>query len=300
MADAEKCAPPHPFAIWMQAVRAYAFPASALPVILGTFAATPLGSIRWGLAIGSLVSVLLMHSAGNLLNDYFDLRYGVDKPGVEPGRPGGVLRAGFLTPSAVFIAAFVCLAIAAPISFIIVYMAGFWALFFGLCGVFALYAYTGPPFTLKYRALGEPLIFIVYGPFPFLGAAYVQTGRLEMLALLYSIPVGMLIVAILLANNARDLVEDRASGIATLAIRLGPQWSRRAYAFLLIGAPCSLVLFAALDLIPKWPLLAIAAFPAAIPLLRKDFAAASALADLDARTVGYMALFSIFLLIGIL
>jgi 1,4-dihydroxy-2-naphthoate polyprenyltransferase len=58
------------------------------------------------------------------------------------------------------------------------------------------------------------------------GSAYVQLERVPLAAAAASLPVGLGAVAILLANNVRDIDGDRLAGKRTLAVRLGRDRSR--------------------------------------------------------------------------
>src|SRR5690606_6714501 len=94
-----------------------------------------------------------------------------------------------------------------------------------LCGV----AYTGGPFPLGYHGLGDLFVFIFFGVVGVTGSAYLQTGTLDGLALAASVPVGLLVTNILVINNLRDIVTDRAAGKHTLAVRIGAPASRVQY-----------------------------------------------------------------------
>lgn len=103
-------------------------------------------------------------------------------------------------------------------------------LFIGLVGVLSATLY----YKFKYVALGDLMIFICYGLAIALGTVYVMTGQLVWAVLPVSAPLGLLIVAILHANNTRDIEQDRSAGIRTLAMNQGLEGAQVTYqAFLL-------------------------------------------------------------------
>ena len=109
----------------------------------------------------------------------------------------------------------------APMGAILIRIGGWPVAAIAAVGLFGAYAYTGPPFALKYRRLGELCIFIVYGPAVVVGAGYMQAMKVTPKMLLYSVPLGMLITAIVSANNLRDIEEDGSAKVRTLACALG-------------------------------------------------------------------------------
>ena len=158
--------------LWLRvrytALRTFSLPVSVLPVVLAVAVVRSVAQWHWGTLAASVFGVALLHAAGNLLNDYFDFRSGVDgKVHGDEGRPGRLLVRGKLKPRDVAAEAFGCLLLAAPMGAYLIWRCGFGILWFGLAALAALYAYTGPPLKLKYRALGELLIFLVFN-FPFL------------------------------------------------------------------------------------------------------------------------------------
>lgn len=223
-------------------LRAFSFPVSLLPTVLAVAAVRPIRQWRPGLLAAELIAVLLLHALGNMLNDYFDFRFGADRPGPDDAsRPGRLLVRGILTPTDVRNE---CLILSLPlivVSTMIVASCGPGILLFAAAGMAGAWAYTAPPFRLKYHALGEFTIFLVFGPALMLGAAFAQTGRIEPAALLLSVPVGLGTTAVLAGNNLRDWEEDRGGNVRTLAHVWGPRAQLAFYIALLASA----VLFAA-------------------------------------------------------
>jgi 1,4-dihydroxy-2-naphthoate polyprenyltransferase len=179
-----------------------------------------------------------------------------------------------------------CLAIAAVLTAYLVWACGWQVLGFGAAAAVSLYVYTGPPFAMKYHAMGEGLIFLTFGPLLMLGAAFTQTGRLEMAALLASIPVGLATTAILVGNNIRDRDEDAGAGITTLSGLIGHGGLRVLYLALVVLSVVSLSALAIRGQVPK----VLAAAPVLLALLAKPIACVvrnQRLADIDAQTAKF-------------
>ncbi len=270
-----------------RAMRTFSLPVSVLPVAVATAAAVPVGRWNWPVLIASALGVGLLPCAGNLLNDYFDYKRGVGrKVDGDENRPGRQLVKGLMTPAQTVAQAAVCLALAGLLAAYLVWACGPGLLWFAAAGAVSLYIYTGPPLALKYRALGEPLIFITFAPLPMLGAAYVQTGRLELPALLASIPVGLATTAILVGGNIRDRDEDRQAGIVTLSTVIGHDRLRAVYVFLMVAAVLTLAGMAAGGIMPR----VLMAAPVLLVLAAKPLTAAikdQRLPDMDARTAQF-------------
>ena len=271
------------------AMRMFSLPISVLPVVLATAAVRPPGDWDWYVLIASVLGAVLLHLAGNMLNDYFDFISGVDrKVDGDENRPGRLLVRGLLRPAEVLAQAIICLLAAVPFGGFLLWRCGPGILWFGFAAIVGLYSYTGPPFKLKYRAMGEVLIFLICGPTLMLGAAYAQTGRIDMVVLWLSLPVGMTTTAILVGNNIRDTHEDSTAGIKTLAHVLGGKAMRALYVVLLAGSVLGLAGLAAAGVIPR----AIMAAPILLVLLYKPLThvwRGIRLPDIDARTARFLA-----------
>ena len=286
--------------VWLRVARPFSFPASAAGVMVGTAAAAPIRLWNWWILAAELLLVLLLHSFGNLLNDYFDFRSGVDRPQRgDEGRPGRFLVRGEVLPRQVLTLAIACLLLTLPLAALMFGRGGWVAAIIGLVGVAGAYSYTGWPLHLKYRGLGELCIFLVFGPAVVAGAVWMQLGKLDIRALALSVPVGMAITSILSAGNLRDLDEDRQAGIRALARLIG----RRAYVLLhcllLFGAPALLAVLVAAGVAPTWSLLGLLAVPLAVrPAM--DAARGRRVSDADAVVARYMTAFSALVCVGLI
>jgi 1,4-dihydroxy-2-naphthoate polyprenyltransferase len=280
-------------------LRLFALPISLLSVPMVTAAVLPPPRWRWDILILSTAGVACLHLVGNLLNDYFDHKFSVDRhnPEDDGTRPGRVLVRGDLRPADVLIEALVCSAAAGLIALYLVWECGASLVWFGLIGIAGLYAYTGPPFKLKNNALGELTMFVVFGPALGLGAAFAQTGRLELMALWVSLVPGLATAATLAGNNFRDRDEDARAGIRTIAQFRHGTAARVVYVVLAIGAALVPFVLAALRLAPP----ALLGAPLLLLLLARPFrnmASGKRQPDIDVETVRFEAALLVAMLIA--
>ena len=271
----------------LAALRAFSLPVSVLPVVAAVAAAVPFSKWNWPVLIASSLGAGLLHLTGNLLNDYFDFRSGVDhREEGDENRPGRQLVKGQLRPKDILAEAMLCLMLAGVLTAYLIWQCGPDLLWFGLAAGVSLYIYTGPPLALKYHALGEALIFLTFGPILLLGAAYAQTHQLELSALLVSLPVGLATTAILVGNNVRDRDEDRSAGIKTLSRVIGHNGLRALYVTLVILSVIGLAAMAAVGAAPRFLL----ASPLLLVLLAGPLKAVikdERLSDIDAQTARF-------------
>ena len=219
---------------WVAGARPRTLPAALAPVFAGTGAAAALDSaIAWRAVLAGVVALALQVGV-NYANDYSDGVRGTDDVRVGPFRLVGSRAA---RPEAVKAAAFAAFAVACLAGLALVVATGaWWLVVVGALCVAAAWGYTGTSRPYGYRGLGEVAVFVFFGVVAVVGTAYVQTGRLNGLALVTSLPVGALACALLVANNLRDIPTDRVSGKTTLAVRLGDTRTRTLYAALLAVA----------------------------------------------------------------
>lgn len=240
--------------LWLRAIRVYSLPASVVPVVVGgAYAWYATGRFSWGLFLLALAAGMLYHVGANLINDAYDYKHGVDRQGTFGG--SGVLVDGSLSFGQVLAAAYLALAMGTGIGFYFVYLHGLPMLAIGVAGFLGAVFYTTTPGSAKYNALGEPLVFVMMGVLMVLGAYLVVAGELTWGALWVSLPVAFLVTAILQANDARDIVDDREAGVTTLAIVLGPERARDFYIALVAATYVSALALVIFGVVP-WPALA--------------------------------------------
>jgi 1,4-dihydroxy-2-naphthoate octaprenyltransferase len=207
---------------WFLASRPWSFTMTAISVSVGSALGAIDGDFSWPFYLITLLGTVLLHAATNLINDYYDVKSGVDTWEVSTARyrPHPLVE-GKLKLAHVGTAAVVLYAVSTCIGIYLAASRGWTLMWIGLIGAFASLTYTAPPLKYKYSALGEISVFFMWGPLMVLGAYFVQRQRFSMDACWISFPFGALVALVLLANNIRDINHDRDKGILTLAIILG-------------------------------------------------------------------------------
>ena len=182
---------------------------------------------------------LLAHVGANCVNTYFDFKSGLDRPSTSDDR---ALVDGLVSERTLIISAVVCYLISISISLRFVYLLGSTMGYLILFGMLLSIFYTASPLSLKHIGLGDLVIFICFGPLLMSSVAAATSMTASVIpslpVLLMSIPVGLLTVNILHANNTRDIKTDAAGGAKTLAGVIGYKNSYALYTFyILISYP---------------------------------------------------------------
>lgn len=266
--------PPQGFGKVMMAVRAFSFPASIIPILFGSVLAIVLNpdlSFNFLNFFITLFGAVMIHVTTNVINDIFDYDKGMDKEDKQLGIPHGgsmVLSMGIMNKQRMWVIAIVSLALAVLCGVYLYMQAGAWILYLSIFGFFSAIFYTAKPIALKYKALGDIQVILSFGAGMTLGAYIVQTGQFSWYPLIFSIPLGLLIDAILHSNNIRDINFDGKFGVKTLPILIGEKASIIFYYFLIIGAYLSVILFVVFGPLP-WPaLLSLITFPIGLKLIK--------------------------------
>ena len=294
-----------PAALWWRAVRPFAYTASATPVMLGAVLAWHLpptdGSTLWALLPAILLAGVLFHTGANLVSDYYDYTGGVDRKGTMGG--SGVLVEGLMRPSSIFRGGIVAFAFGTLLGLGMTYFRGWPLLVLGAVGFLGGFFYCGTPVGLKYRGLGEVVIFLLFGPLMVVGSYFVLTGAFTWLVVAISLPVGFLVAAIVQANNLRDIADDRASGMRTASIAFGSRFAAFEYFAMLAAAYASVAVMIALGVLPVWASLVALSLPPAmktVGVIRASFGDTGAsLASIDEMTAQVHLAFGVLLMAGI-
>jgi 1,4-dihydroxy-2-naphthoate octaprenyltransferase len=244
---------------WLAGARPRTLPAALAPVLVGTGAAAALDGFDPVAALLALVVALALQIAVNYANDYSDGIRGTDTGRVGPMR---LVGSGAASPRQVLAATVLTFAVAGVAGLALAALSSWWLLAVGAVCIAAAWTYTGGPLPYGYRALGEIFVFVFFGLVAVVGTTFVQTGSLEGLAFAASVPVGLLIVAILVVNNLRDIAGDAVAGKRTLAVVLGDRATRVGYIALLAVALGAMIV---LGLVRPWALLGLVAAPLAVP-----------------------------------
>jgi len=233
--------PPHPqgLAKWVAGARPRTLPVSAAPVVVGTAAAyQACGDVVWWRAAAALVVALALQVGVNYANDYSDGVRGTD---AERRGPMRLTATGLASPAAVKRAAGIAFAVAAVVGLVLSLAVNPWLLLVGVAAIAAGVLYTGGPKPYGYIGLGEVMVLVFFGFVATVGSAYVQHESVPATAWWGSLVVGLPTVAVLLANNIRDVPTDAVTGKRTLAVRIGAPAARGLFTACLVGAFAALV-----------------------------------------------------------
>jgi 1,4-dihydroxy-2-naphthoate octaprenyltransferase len=249
-------------------IRAPFLTAIVVPVLLGTCVAWSQGEFHWGFFLLTFVGAVCLQAASNMSNDYFDHLAGTDENNREltPFSGGSrVIQDGTFGARQVLTVSTILYLIGAAIGVYLALVRGWPVLWLGLTGVFLAFFHNAPPFRLYYLVpgLGELAVALGFGPVSVLGAAYVQSQKLDLGALWASIPVGLLIAAVLYINEFPDYQADKSVGKKTLVVALGREQAVWGYIALLIGAYAMIVIGVVLRFMPLTALLALLPLPLA-------------------------------------
>ena len=105
----------------------------------------------------------------------------------------------------------------------------------GAVCIAAAWFYTGGRRPYGYAALGELAVFVFFGPVAVAGTTFVQAGRVQLESWLAGVCAGLIAMAVLVANNLRDLERDRVAGKRTLSVLIGATAGRVLFAVLLLA-----------------------------------------------------------------
>jgi 1,4-dihydroxy-2-naphthoate polyprenyltransferase len=210
---------PGPWRRWVLAARPRTLPAAAVPVVVGVAAVRP-ATIDWLNGLLCLVVAFALHVGVNYANDYSDGIKGTDHNRVGPFR---ITASGLVQPRVVRRAAFTCFALACVAGVVLASRSSWWMVLIGATAVVAAWTYTGGPKPYGYLGLGELFVMIYFGLVATVGTLYAQHQGITPRSWWLGVAVGAMAVALLEANNLRDIDGDRVAHKWTLAARLGRQ-----------------------------------------------------------------------------
>ena len=260
---------PSKFRIWLAEMRAPFLTAAIVPIILGTCVAwSSTGIFILEIFILTLIAGVFIHIGSNITNDYYDHQSGTDDLNVDFVRPftGGsrMIQRGWMSPREVFVEAIVFFALGGGIGLYLAYTRGIEVLILGIIGVGSGFFYTAPPFRFVSRGYGEVFIGLNFGVLMTLGAYFVQTQVLAWEAVFPSIPIAILITAVLYINEFPDHDADRDAGKRTIVVRLGRPRAAKGYVILMTSVYLSIIIPIIVNLTNWYTILGLATLPAAI------------------------------------
>jgi 1,4-dihydroxy-2-naphthoate octaprenyltransferase len=257
--------------VWVKTARPFTLTAAVSPVLVGTAVAGYEGTFHPIRFIVTLLSCLFLQIGANFFNEYFDHRYGLDS--AESLGASTVIFTGELAAQQVLLGGIGSFVLAALLGGVLIFTVGPVIILFGLAGLAIAYFYSAKPFKFASRGLGDPLVYLAMGFLMTWGAYFVQIPHWSWRAFAASVPVGLLVTAILNMNNTRDYEDDLKVHKRTLPVRFGRRFGQRYHATLLIGAYIATTIFALVGLLPLLALGVWLTFPFAYTNVRDVLAA---------------------------
>jgi 1,4-dihydroxy-2-naphthoate polyprenyltransferase len=204
--------------LW-QLTRPHTLTASFIPVIIGTVLGMFYVKVDIGMFFAMFFACLFIQIATNLFNEYYDFIRGLDTAD-SVGIGGAIVRHG-MKPKTVLQLALGSYGVAILFGLYICMNSSWWLAVIGLAGMAVGYLYTGGPFPIAYTPFGELFAGVFMGSFFVLISFFTQTNSITVQSILVSVPIAILVGALNLSNNIRDIDEDIKGGRRTLAILLG-------------------------------------------------------------------------------
>ena len=255
---------------WLLITRACVFPMTLTSGLIGgllAFTSAPAPSVGY-LAL-ALTGLVIAHAANNMINDYFDTIGGVDTEAYirtqyapHPLFSGLITQRGLLATIAAFNLADLAILV------VLVRARGWPVAAFGLAGLFVSVFYVAPPLKLKHHGLGEPGVFLVWGPLMTAGTYYVTAGSVPAWVWLASVPYALGVTAVLMGKHIDKYEQDGARGIHTLPVLLGKDVSIRVTQALMIAFYATVVALVVSGKVGVGVLLVAAAIPRLRQVLR--------------------------------
>ncbi len=226
-------------------------------------------SFLFPLALVAL-GLVLAHATSNLFNDYWDAKHGIDtsQDYFRPAYMPHPLLSGMMSPRGLASLGLVQILGMAAIAFYLVELRGPWVLVFALLGLFFLTIYAGGPLPLKRIGLGEPTVFIVWGPLMIGGTFFVLSGTLPIWVLIASIPYAVSVTTVLFGKHIDKIDYDTKLDVKTVPVLLGEQTTKIVLKGLIVLAYVAVVGLVLTRYLPIWSLISLLALPRASLLFR--------------------------------
>ncbi len=281
--------------------RPFSFTASAIPVLAGAAIALTKGEFNLPLFIIALAASVLLHVGTNIINEIYDVRNGIDS--ITSPRASQALLKGRVTEREAFHLAYGAFVLAALLGTALIAVRGWPVALLGALGLALGWGYTAPPLQYKYKAIGMPFVFMLMGPLMVIGSYFVITGGFAIEPLIASLPIGLLVTAILHGNEWRDITDDARYGIGTFSALIGRKWAHLTYIGLVTAAYITVVITVLLNALPSASLLSLLSLPFFVRSIRSAEMGINglqrAIAKIDLETAQLHAVFGALFVIGL-
>lgn len=257
---------------WLIITRASVFTMTATSGLIGGLLAIGTAGAAvnyWYLAL-AVIGLVISHAANNMINDYFDLEGGVDTDDYVRAlyAPHPILS-GWLSKAQLRNAILLMNVLDLAILVFLVSVRGPWVAAFAFGGLFISVFYVAPPIKLKHHGLGEPGVFIVWGPLMIAGTYFVATGTLPGWVWVDSLPYAILVTTVLFGKHIDKIAADTAKGIRTLPVILGETKARVVAQGLMIAFYPIVIASALIGWIGPFVMLVVLGIPMLLKVLRQ-------------------------------
>jgi 1,4-dihydroxy-2-naphthoate octaprenyltransferase len=236
-----------------------------VPVLVGSAIAARAGQFQALPFLAALLASLLIQIGTNYANDLFDYLKGADRQRQGPTR---AVQSGLVTPQQMRNAVIIVFGSAALLGTYLIFVGGWPIALIGVMSILAGIAYTGGPYPLAYHGLGDLFAFLFFGVIGVMGTAYIFTHEFTAQVFIVSLPVALLVTAIIVVNNLRDIPTDAAVGKRTFAVMIGDRNTRYEYTICVLGVYVVPIVLVALAKLIGWWWLPFLTLPLAIQLVR--------------------------------
>src|SRR6187200_1984105 len=267
--------PPDTVSKWLVITRAAVFSMTVTSGLIGGLLAvgamrlTGEVTVSWGLLALAIVGLVVAHAANNMINDYFDLEGGVDTDDYVRAlyAPHPILS-GWVTKRQLATAILIANAIDFGIMLFLASQRGPLVIAFALGGLFISVFYVAPPIRLKHIGLGEPGVFVVWGPLMVVGTFFVATGQIPGWAWIASLPYAILVTTVLFGKHIDKIEADKKKGVRTMPVLLGERNARLVAQVLMVAFYPIVLLAAMVGWIGPWVALVVLGIPRLVQVLR--------------------------------
>ena len=275
--------PPDFVSKWLVITRAAVFSMTVTAGLIGGLLAVgaerlaqigggPIGgpySVDYALLALAVLGLVVAHAANNMINDYFDLEGGIDTDDYVRAlyAPHPILS-GWVTKRQLGAAILLMNAIDLAILVFLMSQRGPLVAAFALGGLFVSVFYVAPPIRLKHIGLGEPGVFIVWGPLMTVGTFFVATGQIPGWAWIASLPYAILVTTVLFGKHIDKIDADKKKGVHTMPVLLGERNARLVAQGLMIAFYPIVLVAAAVGWIGPWVALVVLGLPRLAQVLK--------------------------------
>ncbi len=258
---------------WLIATRSVVFVMTANSVMIGGLLCVIHVGFSPALTVPlalTLVGLITAHAASNLFDDYWDAKHGIDtsRDYFRPAYMPHPTLSGMMSPQGLFSLGLAHLALMAAITAYFVMLRGPLVLLLAGLGVVFLTLYAGGPLPLKRVGLGEPTVFLVWGPLMVGGTYFVLSGTLPLWVVVASIPYAVSVTTVLFGKHIDKIDYDTPLGVKTVPVLLGEAATKTALKALILIAYLAVVGLVVTRFLPVWSLVSILALPQANQLFR--------------------------------